>query len=390
MKTKQTGDQNLVKKINKKLVFHYIKDNGPVSRAHVSKETGLNKATVSTMVAELIDEDLVFEMGPGESSGGRKPVMLYFHEKAGFSIGIDLGVNYVLGILTDLRGNIVEERIDSITNVDFEHVMTKLVIMINELINKAPKSTYGIVGIGVGVPGIVDKMNNILFAPNLKWKDVNIKAFLEEKLRIPTVIENEANAGAIGEQLYGSGLEISNLVYLSIGIGIGTGIILNNSLYTGAAGISGEMGHNTIDANGMKCTCGNRGCWELYASESTLLQEMKKAFKSEKELQLSKIMNEAENGNEEVLQVLDKIGTNIGIGLTNIINTFNPEVIIIGNRMAQFQTWLTEPIERVLTERLSSYHYSSTEVRFSKLGKYPIATGASAFSISSFLTTKEL
>lgn len=390
MKTLQTGDQNLVKQINKSIVFTYIGKNGPVSRAQISKDTGLNKATVSTMVSELITDSFVYEIGAGQSSGGRKPVLLYFNNLAGYSIGIDLGVNYLLGVLTDLSGNIIEEMNIPLKETDVEYVMNEICSIIETLIKSAPESPYGIVGIGIGVPGMIDRDENILFAPNLKWRQIDLKQIIENKFNIPTKVENEANAGCYGEQLYGAGKNIANLIYLSIGIGIGGGIIINNTLYTGTSGISGEMGHLTIESNGKKCPCGNSGCWELYASESALLEESKLAGSIDGDISIDTILNEARKGNRKVLQLLNNIGEHIGIGLTNIINTFNPEMIIIGNRMALLENWITNPINRILTERLSTYHRSNTNIRFSSLGTYSSALGASSFSIAKFLSEQKL
>lgn len=392
MKRLRTGDQNLVKQINKSIVFNTIKMKGPVSRAQVSKKTGLNKATVSTMVSELIDESFIHEIGAGKSSGGRKPVMLYFNHHAGYAVGIDVGVNYILGILTDLNGNIIKKTAGKLKKIDIDYVASQIFSCIETLIKQAPSSPYGIVGIGIGVPGQVGQDDQILFAPNLKWRNVCLKQMIERKFRIPAKIDNEANAGSHGEQLYGAGKNISNLVYVSIGVGIGTGIFINNQLYKGATGTSGEMGHFTIDFNGKKCSCGNRGCWELYASESALLQEasQQNLLDENDDADLDFLFREAQKGNSHVLQLLNTLGENIGLGLINIINTFNPEVIIIGNRIAQFKNWIKNPVERTLEERLPIYHQSNTDIRFSMLGDYSTALGASSFAISSFFLNKKI
>ncbi len=390
MKSLRTGDQNLIKQINKSIVLNVIRNKGPVSRAQISKETGLNKATVSTMVAELINEFFVTEIGAGQSSGGRKPVMLYFNNHAGYSIGIDLGVNYVLGVLTDLSGNLVKEINLRLNETDLEFVKTKIISIIDKLVQSAPESSYRIVGIGIGVPGHVNLDHQILFAPNLNWRNVDLKQIIEEKFHIPVQIENEANAGAHGEHLYGAGKTIPNLIYVSIGIGIGTGIIINNQLYTGATGIAGEMGHLTIEANGRKCPCGNRGCWELYASENALLKAATQNLEETETCDLDFLVSEAKQGNLKVLNLLNHLGEYIGIGLTNVINTFNPKAVIIGNRIAQFENWILNPIDRILKERLSPYHKTNTEIRFSALGKHSIALGASSFAISHFFKQKKV
>ncbi len=191
--------------MNKSIVFNSIKDKGPLSRTQISKITGLNKATVSTMVSELIEESFANEIESGQSSGGRRPVMLYFNNHAGYSIGIDLGVNYVLGVLTDLNGTIMEEVSRSLTSNKYTDVKNTLIFIIGSLITKAPDSPYGVIGIGIGVPGNVDHNEKILFAPNLEWKQIDLKADIQNDFHIPVKIQNEANCGAHGEHLYGAG-----------------------------------------------------------------------------------------------------------------------------------------------------------------------------------------
>src|SRR5699024_7642033 len=142
------------------------------------------------------------------------------------SIGIDLGVNYVLGILTDLSGNIIEKIIRNLNTINLDDVIDEIFSVINILIENTPESRYGVIGIGVGVPGQVDPQQMIQFAPNLQWKNVDLKQIIEDRFSIPTYIENEANAGAFGEQVHGAGKDIANQVYISVGIGIGTGIII--------------------------------------------------------------------------------------------------------------------------------------------------------------------
>ncbi|WP_020007899.1 ROK family protein [Salinicoccus albus] len=392
MKSSQKGSHNLVKQMNKTTVFETIRNKGPISRAQISKTSGLNKATVSTMVSELINTFFVYEIGEAKSSGGRKPVMLHFNHHAGYSIGIDLGVNYIFGILTDLSGNIIESTLINLPSTEFNRVIDQLNDIIHSLIDKAPKSPYGIVGIGIGVPGQIDQDGVILFAPNLNWSKTNLKKIVEDKFHIPTKIENEANAGAHGEQLHGVGKDISDQIYLSIGIGIGTGIIINHQLYKGASGIAGEMGHITIDANGRKCSCGSRGCWELYASEGALLQAAanESIIQKNQAADFDFLLEQAKEGNPVVLQLLNTLGENIGIGIVTIINTFNPGVVIIGNRMAQFENWITNPIERILEERLSDNHKRNTELRFSMLGNHSISLGANSFVITDFLARHKI
>lgn len=387
MASNQTFNQYVVKKENKSLVLQLIKSSSPISRASIAQQTGLNKSTVSSLVSELLEKNLVYEAGAGKSSGGRKPVMLFFNELAGFTIGIDLGVNYLLGVLTDLSGNIVKEEKININLHTYKDMEAKLFKLIDGLTTNAPISIYGIVGIGLGIPGAINKNGEILSAPNLGWEELDLKTTLEKKYNLPVSLENEAKAGAYGEKQLGAGKECLNMVYISIGIGIGSGLILDGNLYQGSNGFAGETGHMTIKADGTKCRCGNIGCWELYASEKSLLNKATKLrpTASTEEITLESLMERAEKEDKEVIPLFEEIGNYIGIGINNIINTFNPEQIIIGNRLSAAKKWIENPIENRLNETNLSFQQGDTKIVFSHLNTHSAAIGMAAFAIEKFL-----
>lgn len=389
MDANQTWNHHVVKKGNKSLVLDKIKNNSPISRAAVANQTGLNKGTVSSLVSELLEDHLIYESGPGESSGGRRPVMLLFNNSAGYSIGIDLGVNYLLGVLTDLDGNIFQEKVMTFKNLSYNEIEEQLFNTIDSLISSVPPSPHGIVGIGVGVPGIVDNSGEVLLAPNLNWTNVNLKSILQKKYNLPVIIENEANAGAYGEKKFGAGKEFENIIYVSAGIGIGVGLILNGSLYKGSNGFSGELGHMTIQVNGSKCRCGNDGCWELYASEQALINNaglLDIPLPSNKEGDLNNLLTLAENGNKDVIKLFEQTGDYLGVGINNIINIFNPQQVIIGNRMASSKKWLKESLNKRVTNQALWFQRSDLQIDFSELSTLSSALGVAAFSIENFLS----
>ncbi|WP_347552847.1 ROK family transcriptional regulator [Pseudalkalibacillus hwajinpoensis] len=387
MTLNHTWNQHVVKRGNKSIVLQIITENTPISRANIAKTTGLNKSTVSSLVSELLTENLIYESGPGESSGGRRPVMLFFNELAGFSIGIDLGVNYMLGILTDLNGNIVKEEKVNFNDLSYKKIENQLLTMIKSLSANTPSCRYGVVGIGIGVPGIVNKEGEILLAPNLGWKNVNLKAIVENEFNIPVIIENEANSGAYGEKKFGAGQPFDNLVYVSAGIGIGVGLILNGELYKGNDGFSGEMGHMTINTNGPECRCGNQGCWELYASEKALLNradELQLTPPKGKELCLEELIKMARTDHCSS-ELFEEIGTYLGIGINNIINTFNPEQVIIGNRLASAKEWLGTPVNTHVKKRTQPFQQKDLRIDFSEHSTHSSALGVVAFTVENFL-----
>ncbi|KWX76108.1 ROK family transcriptional regulator [Paenibacillus jilunlii] len=378
---KVTGDQALVKKINKSIILHTIRKHSPVSRARVSEMTGLNKATVSNLVAELCGQELVTEAGPGESSGGRKPLMLHFNSMAGSVIGIELQVKQLKAVLCDLGGSTLLELDCPLEVHDLPYVLEKMKGIISALIASAPSSPYGIVGIGVGVPGMVDEHGMVLFAPNLGWEMVDLRAILEQSFAVPVTIDNEANAGAQGELNFGAARDVRHLLYISAGSGIGSGIIIGGELYKGARGYAGETGHMTIEAEGKPCSCGSRGCWELYASERTYDNPgLALPARSTTEL-----VRYAREGQEDTLRHFTTIGEYLGIGVTNLINSFNPELIVIGGALSEAEPWLGEPLRRVVAERTLPYHKQQLEITFSRLGSRGTMIGAGFSAVMHFL-----
>ena len=391
MKTLQTWNQHVVKKENKSLVLETIINASPISRAKIATLTGLNKGTVSSLVSELLDEKLINESGPGKSSGGRRPVILHFNKIAGFSLGIDLGVNYILGILTDLQGNIIQEETVYFNHLSYEEIINKLFAIIDHLIAQSPESEYGIVGMGIGVPGTVSKDGEILLAPNLDWKNVNLKTVLQDKYRIPIIIENEANAGAHGEKQFGVGKAFDNIVYVSVGMGIGVGLILNGKIYKGNHGFSGELGHMTIEVNGLECRCGNNGCWELYASEQALVasaKQLQNTTDSNEDISFEDLCQQAENGEKETVELFEKIGAYLGVGINNIINTFNPQQVIIGNRIASAKEWIQDPLNNRIVNRSLWFQQKDLQIDFSALSTHSAALGVSAYAIETFFNNK--
>lgn len=392
MAKKKTWNQNEIKKENKQLILTTVINKSPISRAQIANHTGLNKATVSSLVSDLLNESLLFEAGLGASNGGRPPVMLYFNKIAGYAVGINLGVNFISGILTDLDGNIIIEKYISFLNLSYNKIINKIDDIIDYLISNRPISPYGIVGIGIGIPGIVTNSGIVHNAPNLEWKNKDLYTHLKNKYNIPIIIQNEANAGVYGEQKHGVGKNKKNVIYVSIGVGIGIGIIINGNLLRGNNGFLGESGHMTIDYNGLKCTCGSNGCWELYASEKYIYNNIDKYslnIPSNTDDILSILIRLATKNEKDALEIFNVIGDNIGVGVNNIINTFDPSMIIIGNKISTAKEW----IKPALFNRVKKSEWiqeRNLDIKFSNLDYYSPALGMSSFVIDNFLNIKSI
>jgi len=378
------ADPNSIKWHSQKVILDTIIKHYPISRTKLSELSNLNKATVSLQAHSLIEKQLVSEIGAGVSNGGRKPILLVFNKNAGYSIGVELAANYILTILIDLEGNMLFSDYFEFVNESMEALKLILVERIRMAANHAPDSPYGIIGIGVGVHGFVNENQTVVCTPNSNWDKVDLKGLLEDHFNFPIYIDNEANAGAFGEKLYGAIKNSDSSIYVSVGTGIGLGIIVNDELYRGFDGVAGEMGHMTIEVNGKKCGCGNQGCWELYASESAFYLNLSRIKNGEK-MTLEKVNKMVLENDGDTLMEIEKFGYYLGVGLTNMINTFNPESIILRSNLIETNPIILKSIKKVVSKRISRYISLKNEILISQLSSNAAALGAASFMIKSFL-----
>ena len=400
-----TGNSNLVKGLNKAIVLNIIWRQSLISRADIARISGLNRGTVSSLVDELIYEGYVKEIGPGDSVMGRKPIMLQFNSENGVIIGIDLGVNYILLLLADLKAKVLVRRRLTIEPKSGEkRILERMFSAIDQLLLTSPPTPKGVLGLGIGVPGLVEMEHGVLvFAPNLGWKNVPLKEMLEERYKIPAYVDNEANMGAIGEKWFGAGQGVRHMVYLSVGVGVGAGIILNGDIYRGSTGYAGEIGHFTMLPDGPECGCGNRGCWEALASEGAILRRLGEAMErgdaiileatarekrrhGEGECMALDVLIEAcERGDEVSRSVLRETGKYLGIGIAGLVNTFNPEMVIVGNNIVRCGSWVFEEVRKELKARGLSRLLRGVEVIPAMLGLDACAIGGVSVVLNDLL-----
>ncbi|MCG0238739.1 MAG: ROK family transcriptional regulator [Firmicutes bacterium] len=386
----RTGDHMFVKQLNKTIVLNTLRRHSPISRAEIAKITGLNKSTVSALVDELLNEHLAREIGPGASQGGRRPQLLVLNTRAGVVVGAEIGVNYLTVIIQDLLGQpIWQHRAGLRDPHNPETTLGQLADTIRQGLQHVPETPLGLMGIGLGIPGLVDyEHGRLLFAPNLRWEDVDVRAWFQERFEAPVKVDNEANAGALAEHWSGAGAGLQNVVYFSLGIGIGAGIIIQGELYRGHGGLAGELGHTTIDMSGPLCSCGSRGCLEAMASEAAL----RRYFTAHPAYTapipepepgpdhpapfIEGIVQAAKEGNGAAIAALRDVGRYLGIGIANAINTFNPQRVIIGGPLALGGDNLLNPARQVVRERALAAPREQAEITLSAHGPDACAIGA--------------
>jgi predicted NBD/HSP70 family sugar kinase len=351
-----SGNAKRVRSINRAVILNLIREKQPISRIEISRLTGLNKSTVSSIVADLLKEDLVYQEVEPTPNVGRNPINLC----------LKLGIHFVGAInfdsapsrvaIADLDGSLKETvTIDSAAEnpEDFVAYSVQELFKLRDRLN-----ITHLEGIGVSVAGIVDPIKaKVVFAPRLGWEDFELGALLKKFCPAEgfITIDNDARASALAELWYGNhDLNLSNFVFLSVGPGIGTGIVVSKNLIYGDSYASGEFGHMTLFESDELCTCGNYGCWEAYASERATLKRYaaRKSFDPNMSgSSFQDIIDAANNGDHIAREILIQTGHYLGLGMANIIKALDPEAIVIGGRIIGAWEIIYPEIMQTLSKR---------------------------------------
>lgn len=360
-----TADQLWVRKMNRAIILQVFRTQPTLSRAHLATLTGLNPSTVSNIIGELINENLIRETDLIQSSTGRPGRLLELNPEGGCALGIEINVDYIEFLVTDFAANVLwRQRQASSPEVGQEEIM----LQVSRLAIKA--STFiqdrqsRLLGVGVGVPGLVDVSSGLLrIAPNLHWVNVPIREVLEKHFDCPIYVENEANAAALGEYYFGAVRNVKDFIYLSAGIGLGSGIVIGGKLFRGMFGYAGEAGHMTLDVNGEQCGCGKRGCWETFVGPRAVEQRVQRSLTfgakslmqnmvkdDHKNIVFDDVLKAAQMGDQTAIDALVKVAFYLGIGIANLVNLFNVEVIVLGGALNNASSFLINDIERVVAD----------------------------------------
>lgn len=381
------GTFQLMKSVNKSIVLNKIRMKAPISRAQIAKETKLTPPTVSNIVKELLEENIVMEKEVGESMGGRKPIMLHINHKAFSIIGVDAGPKKINAIIADLSGKVIKRNQISLPSKINKHTFIQLLKKcIQKLLEDLPPHIGDLLGIGVAMHGVVNVTEGVsLIAPNLQLKDIPIRKELEQEFNLQVKVENDARLMALGELWFGGHGKLDSMIAVNIGRGIGGGIILDGNLYHGARDIAGEIGHMAIDIHGEVCDCGNRGCLQALATGPAIAKRARKKIDSSSnrsnQLTGECIYSLAMKGNTIYKDILIKTGEYIGIGLTNLIHLLDPDKIVLGGGVMNSSEIILPKIKQTVRERVLTEAAEQTEIVVTSLGNDATLFGA----ISQFL-----
>jgi predicted NBD/HSP70 family sugar kinase len=354
--------------INRRIVLNLIRRHQPVSRADLSRHSGLQRSTVSAIAEQLISERWITEGTASEAPRGRKPTSLYLNSQRAGIFGINVRPYVTNMALADLDGRfLVQETMTTPSTPD--QFVESVGRRIRELTSQYPGMAYE--GVGVSLPGRIDLLSQrFVFAPNLGWKREDLKQQLELATGLSVELENEANVCALSEFWFGRRTDnVRNLIAVAISEGIGVGMVLNGQLVRGPSGLAGEFGHISIVENGPKCACGNRGCWEVYASNAAAVRYYQEISSRKRNGSSSnpvpvkdfdELISLVEHGNPQAGEAIDEMAHHLGTGMAMLVTGLAPDLIVVVGEVTRMWDRVEPIIAGVVRQR--SFTHASTRM----------------------------
>ena len=322
----QVASSGTARDINRGVVLNLIRRRQPISRADLARVSGLQRSTVSLITEQLRRESWVVEGPTGRLPRGRRPTFLRLNEQRGILVADLRPAQTTVGV-ADVNGRLLSQEIMA-TSANPQATAENLTARIQHLMKAHPNVVFE--GIGISLPGRFDQTTQrVVFAPNLKWPDFDFKGAIEQSTGMRVELENAANACVLAEVWFGHTERVHDFVVVTISEGIGTGVFMNGQLARGLNGMAGEFGHVSMDPNGPLCTCGGRGCWEVFASNRAALRYYHESSTASEGLTFQDLLALAEAGDALALKALDRMAHAMGRGMRMIVAGLAPEQIVV-------------------------------------------------------------
>lgn len=388
-----TGDQHLVKHINRVALLRLMREEDGISRAGLADRSGLTRSTVSMLTKELIEQGwLVEESALATGALGRRPTPLRLDGRKLTLIGAELTPDALRVVATSIRGEVQEARNAALRQLDPQGACHQLVEMVTVLARRVVKSGHQVLGIGVGLPGAVEPNTGVLqFAPNIGWRRVPVGASLRAELEaaglgyVPVFCQNEADLAAIGEAEFGPRPPDNPLVYVSCGVGVGSGIVLDDNLFTGATGAGGEIGHTTLHVDGLPCSCGRLGCAEAYVGLRAIAGAAG-LLRPDGGVDYPEMRRLVRAGHPATLSAFESAGASLGVMLQNVWTTFDPKAIVLGGEAVTIGgDSFVQPALGVLARYAERAGVPAPSVRVARFNELAAAVGGAAYALYSLL-----
>jgi predicted NBD/HSP70 family sugar kinase len=385
-------DKFQIGQTNKYNVFRCIIREAPINRAAIAKRTDLSIPTVMSIVDDLFEKKVVRSIGKGESSGGKPPEMLEMTPDRFYYIGVDVG-RTVIRIVVN---NVVYEQTASLqeptgNTLPAKDLVDRICSYIATLIGQAGIESRSILGVGVAMPGLIENdTGRVLFSPDFGWEDIPLKAWLQNSLPYPILVENSNRALALNESYLPGEVESSRTTFsVNLGYGIGAGLVMGDQIFTGSNGTSGEIGHITVIRDGPLCACGNRGCLEAVASGLAIATQAKKEVEHHRETKILElcggdpsgidaklVFQAAEQGDEAALIIIDTAAEYIGMGIAMAINVLDPDRVVLCGGLMKSGPYFFEKINASIQKHKMWKTGNRPVISTGAKGEFSTANGA--------------
>jgi glucokinase-like ROK family protein len=388
----KTGDPEMAREINRALILHLMRNCETISRTEIARQLNLSKVTVSTIINDLIKSGYVLEIGEGSSmvKGGRRPIMLSLNTSSKYVIGVDLGTTNMVAAMGDIRGRVLKKiRIPTSRNHNVEDITDQVSNLVDEIINETKLDRSRIVGLGLAVAGQVEKDQGvIIFSPHFDWHNVAIAKLIREKTGLLTTADNCTRVMTIGEVWFGEGRNTSNLIFINVGHGIGSALVIDGKIYNHHS----EFGHILITKKRIRCACGKYGCLEVVASGEAIEREANKLMPiyNDEWITAKMVAERALRGDEIAKKIYHEAGRYLGRGISILANTLNPEKIVIGGGVSGAGELLLNPILEEFNKNTMDVVKQRTKVCLSSLGMDAGVLGAIAVAMNDLIFDYDL
>ncbi len=337
------GSQSSLHRANLERVVRAVRLAGSLTQAEIARGTGLSAATVSNIVRELRDNGTV-QVTP-TSSGGRRARAVSLSGDAGIVVGVDFGHSHLRVAVGNLAHQVLAEQTEPIdVDASAAQGFDRAEQLVGQLISATGIGADKVLGVGLGVPGPIDVATGVLGSTAILpgWSGINPREELAGRLGMPVHVDNDANLGALGELVWGSGRGVQDLAYIKVASGVGAGLVINGRIYRGPGGTAGEIGHITLDESGPVCRCGNRGCLETFTAARYVLELLRGSHGPD--LTVPRMVQLAREGDPGCRRVIADVGRHVGMGVANLCNVLNPSRVVLGGDLAESGELVLGPI----------------------------------------------
>lgn len=347
----RTGSKALIRDLNRSAILALIGGRGPISRVDIARQLSLSGGTVTALTRELVDDGLVCELDKEPSSGGRPAIRLALLGGAAQAIGVKIAPDHITAVKVNLDGeptDVAEQPYDASGPDAVDHLGT----LLEALLLRWTEPSARLLGVGLGVPGLADERSRTVEAPLVGWHGLPLAAALEERLGLPILIDNDVNTLAVAERLYGRGRSVDHFLTLTMGRGVGLGIVVNGELYRGKRGGAGEFGHLRVARDGPVCHCGKTGCLEAFVADDALVASAVAAGVLRPGDGAGRLLDLADSGDHGARHIYAQAGGILGRAVAGLVNVLSPQLILISGEGTQAWRHVAADFERALRQDL--------------------------------------